>query len=231
MSRGNAHRRSQEERRAETRVRLLEAAIDCLVELGWQATTTPEVAKRAGLTRGALQYHFPSRADLLADVAMYISEQFHDDIRAAVTELPSGPERTRGAIDMMWRAYTGRRAIAHTEVWVAARTDPDLHAALYKTELALVPETRRLLRQLFSEDATRGERLDVFVDVTAQFIRGLVLRSTLSKDSHWIQQDLELWKQIAEIVVRDTESGSGSLDLEMLRRPALSEPTLKRGRP
>lgn len=209
MSRRDAYRRTQEERSAETRVRLLEAAIDCLVELGCGATTTPDVAKRAGLSRGAQQHHFPTKAGLLADVARYVTQKFHEDLRSAVAGLPSGPERTRSAIDLMWGAYNGRRAMAHTELWVAARTDPDLHDALYEAERAMVPETRVLLRRLFSDSDEYAAPLDTFIDITAQFIRGLVLRGMLKSDSHWIDESLDGWKQIAEAVVPSIEAGSG----------------------
>ena len=46
-------RRSQAERSAETKRRLLEATIDCIVERGYARTTTSEIVSRAGLTRGA----------------------------------------------------------------------------------------------------------------------------------------------------------------------------------
>jgi AcrR family transcriptional regulator len=55
-------RRTQEERSATTRARLLDATIDCLSELGYTNTTTTEIAKRAGLSRGAQLHHFPTKA-------------------------------------------------------------------------------------------------------------------------------------------------------------------------
>src|SRR5712675_230963 len=58
-------RRTQAERRAATRTALLDAAIDCLVAEGYANTTTRRIAERAGLTPGALQHHFVSKAELL----------------------------------------------------------------------------------------------------------------------------------------------------------------------
>src|ERR1700687_2978711 len=65
VSKAKPVRRTQEDRRARTRVRLLDAAIDCLVEYGYAGTTTPRVAERAGVTRGAQVHHFGSKTDLL----------------------------------------------------------------------------------------------------------------------------------------------------------------------
>src|SRR5215470_16496508 len=61
-----ARRRTQAERSAATQARLLDAALQCLVELGYAGTTTTVVAERAGVSRGAQLHHFPTRAALVA---------------------------------------------------------------------------------------------------------------------------------------------------------------------
>ena len=58
-------RRTQQERRDSTRTRLLEATVECLVELGYARTTTLAVAQRAEVSQGALFKHFPTKAALL----------------------------------------------------------------------------------------------------------------------------------------------------------------------
>ena len=60
-----AARRTQGQRSAETRARLLDATIDCLVTYGYNGTTTPRVAEMAGVTRGAQVHHFGSKNDLV----------------------------------------------------------------------------------------------------------------------------------------------------------------------
>src|SRR5262245_58479594 len=68
-------RRTNEERSAETRGRLIDATIDLLYSSGYAATTTISVAKRAGVSRGAMMHHFRSRAELLLTVAEHILAQ------------------------------------------------------------------------------------------------------------------------------------------------------------
>jgi AcrR family transcriptional regulator len=58
-------RRTQEQRSAQMRARLLDATIECLVKYGYAGTTTPRVAEMAGVTRGAQVHHFGSKNELV----------------------------------------------------------------------------------------------------------------------------------------------------------------------
>lgn len=59
--------------------RIVDAAVECLIEVGWEKTTVSEVAARAGLSRPTVYSYFSSREDLLFAVssaaAQRISEQ------------------------------------------------------------------------------------------------------------------------------------------------------------
>src|SRR6202167_3273300 len=80
-------RLTQDEKTAETRRRLLDAAIVCLVERGYANTTTSEIAERAGLSRGAQLYHFPKKEELLTSAVEHLYRLMIDDLKEKIGRL------------------------------------------------------------------------------------------------------------------------------------------------
>ena len=69
-------RRTQAERTAETRRRILDAVVESIAEVGFQRTTATEIAKRAGVTWGAVQHHFGAKGGILEAVLEDTFERF-----------------------------------------------------------------------------------------------------------------------------------------------------------
>jgi len=73
-------RRTQAERTAETRRRILEAVVESIAEVGFQRTTATEIAKRAGVTWGAVQHHFGAKGGILEAVLEDTFERFEEKL-------------------------------------------------------------------------------------------------------------------------------------------------------
>ena len=114
------------ERRAATREKILDAAIGCLSEDGYAQTTTVAVADRAGVARGSLLHQFPTRIDLILEVAEYAARQQGAFIREGLAKLPVGRERFVGSVDVTWRAFQSPASRALTEIIIATRHDAEL---------------------------------------------------------------------------------------------------------
>ena len=83
-------RRSQEERTAETREALIDAAIATIHELGYQAASTTLIAERAGVSRGAILHQFGTRAALMAEVVAEVYRREMDIYNRLVTQEQQG---------------------------------------------------------------------------------------------------------------------------------------------
>ena len=118
-------RRSNAERTATTRSRLIAACIECLIKVGHAATTTTLVLKTARVSRGAMLHHFPSRSKLLLATAEYIEERQNDYRRARLQPL-SGTERLFATSDVTWELQGQPEAIALLEIVIATISDRGL---------------------------------------------------------------------------------------------------------
>lgn len=124
-------RRTQAQRRDATRAALLDATIECLVEDGYASTTTRRIAERAGVTPGALQHHFASKAELVGAAVERIGRRSTEALLAQ--PLPRTRSR-RGLVeqllDGMWEFHKGPLTAAIGELYMAARNEPGLRARL-----------------------------------------------------------------------------------------------------
>ena len=163
---------------------LLDAAVDSLVEVGFARTTTTEITRRAGVSLGAMLHHFPTKADLLAAAVGHVMERRQDEFRKSMVSIAPGADRLDAAIDLMWDAFHGPTFQAWLELWVAARTDPELAAAVRTMEDEYDRASREILLELFPP----GEYADpALLEVGMRFavalmdgvaLRGLVMKPT-----------------------------------------------------
>ena len=159
---------TQAERTAATRRALLDATISCVVEKGWSATTTNEIADRAGVSRGARLHHFPSKADLVVAALEHLAAIRHEEIKA---ETPADLTAEK-ALRLLSKLFSGPFFIAWTELWVAARTDAVLHAALDRLEHSVAQGLFESAGQLLGLD-TRDAEDRVTIQLTLEMLRGL----------------------------------------------------------
>ena len=132
------------------RLRLLDAAVDCLFELGYSGTTTIEVAARAGVSRGAQLHHFPTKERLVTEAVRYVLARRLDEFRDAFAGLPEGADKPGAAVDILWAKLSGRVFYAWLELVVAARTDPGLREAVAEIAGQFLDEVQATAREFFA---------------------------------------------------------------------------------
>lgn len=164
--------RAPQSRAVATRARLLDAAFDSLHEEGYAATTVGAVQARAGVARGTLLHHFPSRSALMAGVV--------EDVVARRLTLLAEPA-TGGdwgdLVDRVWTELQGPGYAVALELWVAARTDADLRAALVPLQEQLFATAHRGVGALVGEDHPRAALL---VQFTIDLLTGAHLAGVLA---------------------------------------------------
>jgi AcrR family transcriptional regulator len=191
--------RTQAERSERTRELLLDATVECLVELGYAHTTVQEICQRAGLSRGAQQHHFTTKAELMTSALEHLFARLSAQILHTTAELPAGPERIEIAIDQLWKAYSGTLSTAAVELWVAARTDPELRRSLQPVDRALGHATLQFYRQVIGTDdngAVDQQHAETLLLLTVNLIRGLALDAMIGGDETRRTALLSEWKSL-----------------------------------
>jgi AcrR family transcriptional regulator len=123
-------RRSQEQRSAETRERLIVAAVECIERVGYVEATTMLIAQQANVSRGALQHHFATKADLIVAVIDRVSEELN--LRFDVASLAAAPLEARVAaiVDRYWEVFTGPSFRAVLGISLSIAGEPALASRL-----------------------------------------------------------------------------------------------------
>lgn len=116
--------RRPQERSGETRTRLVTCAVEAISELGYTAATTPVIADRAGVSRGALQYHFASRADLDLAVIDFVASELNFRFDVDAISRLALPERVAAVVENYFQTFTSPVFRAALNVWLGVVTDP-----------------------------------------------------------------------------------------------------------
>jgi AcrR family transcriptional regulator len=114
-----------------TRGRILDAAMRLFTEIGYHAASNAVIAEAAGLTRGAMLYHFATREELVEAAIAHIEVNRARLLeRAAAAPAPAGVDASEHAIDVYWSLLHEPPFLAFAELEAAARTDAMLSLRL-----------------------------------------------------------------------------------------------------
>lgn len=163
-------RRTQVQRSEETRWRIMEATIELLVEQGHAATTTLAVQERAGVSRGGMQHHFPSRNELLVAAVGHLARERLAEIAEQVQNYASEDFTIPDAIRRLWETFKSPHFVAAMELWAMARTNPELRTVLRPAEVEHGHASRRFLAALFGPNLSRHPN---FRDVSDHLVGGM----------------------------------------------------------
>jgi AcrR family transcriptional regulator len=170
--------RWQQRKSAQTRLRLVEAAIDCLIEKGYPGLTTAAVAERCQVSRGAMHHHFATRLDLVGAVVEHVfyqrMERFLADYFAALRE--KGEELLiEIASEAHWLSVQTREYVAYLELAVAARTDSELDGLFTPASRRYDEVWTREMIEAFPQWERHWDALKLANDFTQATHMGLLL--------------------------------------------------------
>lgn len=150
----------------ETRAKIIDETVRCIIEEGFPAATAKHVAERAGVTWGVIQYHFGDRSGLLMAVVEDGVARLIERLSAAQVEGLPLRQRLETVIDTAWECYSSPTSMAAFEILQATRGgDPA------QRHLAEMNTATRTLGRLISDDPADHRVAEVIWSA----LRGMVL--------------------------------------------------------
>jgi AcrR family transcriptional regulator len=183
------------ERGEATRARILDAAVESIDAVGFASTTAQQIARGAGVSVGAVQHHFPAKAEILDAVLERSYESLasrFDGVEVAGLALD---ERISIFVDRAWGHY-GSAAFRST---LAILTNaPDARAGDVHSEAALRASAKRaseLWRRVFGEVEVPAARRREIRHYAFASLAGLAIANRLQPNAGAIRGQLALLKQ------------------------------------
>lgn len=186
--------RTQSERRGETLGRLRAATISVLHDRGFSRTSTTEIARIAGVSRGALTHHFASKEELLVDAIAWMLEQVNEKLFAFARDYAERGGSTDEIVDYIWGFMSDRLFYVTMEYLPETRHNPDFRAPL----LPVVKRFHDGLDAIWSALARRRGASEaharIVMNASMCLVRGMIAQTILRDDPPYYAQILEFWK-------------------------------------
>jgi AcrR family transcriptional regulator len=176
-------RRTQVERREATVRKLLDAATDAIIELGYGEASTQEVCRRAEVSTGGLFRHFPSREALMVAVGEDVGHQLLEEYRQRFEALRDERDPLELALRLVRESCRSRLNQAWYELAMAARTNKRLQKAMGPLAERYFDDIAALARELLPDLAgALGDYFPIMVStIIAMFDGEVVHRFVLKK--------------------------------------------------
>jgi len=167
-------RRQQSDRTAATRNSVLDATVELLIEKGYAGTSTRLAAERAGVSLGALQHHFRTKAELSVEAMRYVSKRLADEFVAAAPPADDPLDRFGSILDRLFVVFKGPTFAAAVEINLASRTDPELQKPVRDLNLDIDHIILGSARELLPDLADHPE-FEAVLQTSVSAVRGLAI--------------------------------------------------------
>ena len=147
----------QAEKGAILRAQVLDAAIDCLAKMPYSEISMEVIAQQAGVSRGGMQYHFPTRLDLFGATVEHLHRERLEIFRNDLTSIAPDTDAIDHIIDSHWRHLNEREFRAYQELILVARSEPRLAELLAASYAVFISRWHDIAQELMGWQAQDPE--------------------------------------------------------------------------
>ena len=188
-------RRTQAERSALTREKVIQATVDCIVEEGINNATAAHIAERSGVTWGAIVHQFGDKDSLLLAVVEHSFENLSRSLHASLGEDSKTPrERISLLVDETWRRLNAPSFRAFLEIVLNSRIATD-RTLKTRQENIVVTLTRDIWSDLFGEFEVQPGVIDTARKLTFATLLGMAIQGMFGPRKPRFSREIATLKQ------------------------------------
>jgi AcrR family transcriptional regulator len=199
----------QAEKSSMTRTAILDAAINCFIELGYANTTTALIANYANVSRGAMMHHFPSRMSVIKEVILYLHDLRLVEYRELMADIDKPDKRltlenTRASVNSAWKYVNLPSFIAFQELLAASRTDAELRQVVEPVEKEFEKQFMDTVKTVFPHWENMPE-LGAANDLVQFSMKGMALSHMSSRKNARARNVIKILTDVLFQIYRDHE--------------------------
>jgi len=187
-------RRSQADRSAATRAKVIAAARDVLNAQGYSGATMHAIRAACGMSLGAIQHQFPTKAKIMAAVAAEFSEYRIGVYAEAIRRGTTPRESMENLLEANFAMVSLPEMAALLEIHLARRNDPDLDREVAHGSRRFDRRVRlwayRILHAAGVDDDDKRETLQLLNNAVS---RGLTIEYIRNPDPGLMERSVRVW--------------------------------------
>jgi len=179
---------SPQQRGEETRSNILQAAVECFAQHGYEATGVNEICQRAGVTKGAFYHHFPSKQAVFTELLNRWLDGLDKQLADALAGAASVPEGLLHVADRAEHIFdmADEQLPMFLEFWTEARHDPVIRQEVIAPYRRYRDYFSGIIQAGMAEGSLRQVDPDVVAQIIVSLAVGLVLQGVLDpQGTNW----------------------------------------------
>ena len=189
-------RRTQAQRTLETRGKLLDAAMRLIGERGYAGLRTADVAVAAGVSKGAMTHHFPSKDDLVVAVVEHVFQRATEQARQRARRPMSVDAALEALIADSQEFFFSELFLIALDLAIQGR----MHAAMENALTSISAATRLPVeahwREALVASGVPAALADDLLWLTLSIVRGLAIRRLWQHDPPRFRRLFRLWREM-----------------------------------
>lgn len=189
---------------AAMRARLRATAESLIAEVGIEGTTTVEIARRCGVSRGAMLHHYPTRDELIIDTARHFWRRARDNVSSLADDMSQGRTRTAQFVDRLYDAvFPAQSLVIMLELMVGGRSDTRIGRAIDDILTDLFRSYEKLGEQAFSARGLSPVRIHIVMTLIVSTLRGLRIQQIIDPNQAMSREVLSALVTGIEALITD----------------------------